>query len=321
MIKPTLNVRTGHPDFLDLDWDSSITEWDHHRLMDLPKGISRHQVRFVGYREGIYAIKELPRVPATAEWENLRWLESVGGPAVLAAGYVVREGADPTEEWSTAVITRYLDHSFSYRELLEGPGFGKRRNQMLDAFAALLVELHNLGLYWGDCSLSNVLYQFDAEGIAATLVDTETAEVHEPGLSDGQREMDLDVMIVNVAGGMADIAAGAGEDIDDADLALGEDIADRYRALWAEVQREDVIGPNERWRITERIGALNDLGYEVDDLEIDTTGDGDRLRFHVRVGSRRFHRNRLQELTGIWTSEKQARIILGDLQYFLANQH
>lgn len=321
MIKPTLNVRTGHPDFLDLDWESSITEWDHHRLMDLPKGISRHQVRFVGYREGIYAIKELPRVPATAEWENLRWLESVGGPAVLAAGYVLREGADPTEEWSTAVITRYLDHSFSYRELLEGPGFGKRRNQMLDAFAALLVELHSLGLYWGDCSLSNVLYRFDAEGIAATLVDTETAEVHEPGLSDGQREMDLEVMVVNVAGGMADIAAGAGQDIDDADLALGEDIADRYRALWTEVQREDVIGPNERWRITERISALNDLGYEVDDLEIDTTGDGDRLRFHVRVGSRRFHRNRLQELTGIWTSEKQARIILGDLQYFLANQH
>jgi len=320
VIKPSLNVRAGHPDFLDLDWESSIRQWTHPRLLDLPKGISRHEVRFVGYSEGIYAIKELPRRPARSEWENLRWLESVEGPAVIGTGYVVRQGVDPTEEWSTAVITKYLDHSFSYRELLQGPGFGQRRNQMLDAFAALLAELHILGFYWGDCSLSNVLYQYDADSIAATLVDTETAEVHEGGLTDGQREMDLEVMIINVAGGMADIAALAGQDIDEADLGLGEDIADRYRGLWAELHREESIGPNERYRITGRIRALNDLGFEVDDVDIDPTDDGGKLRFNIRVGSRRYHRNRLQELTGIWATEKQARDILGDLQYYLAHQ-
>ncbi|NNC91908.1 MAG: DUF4032 domain-containing protein, partial [Acidimicrobiia bacterium] len=210
--------------------------------------------------------------------------------------------------------------SFSYRELLQGPGFGRRRNQMLDAFAALLAEVHLLGLYWGDCSLSNVLYQYDADAVAATLVDTETAEVHEEGLSHGQREWDLEVMVTNVAGGMADIAARAGTEIDEADLDLGEDIADRYRGLWAELHREDSIGPNERYRITERIRALNELGFEVDDVILDATGDSDVLRFKLRVGSRRYHRNRLQELTGLWTSEKQARTILGDLQYFLTHQ-
>jgi hypothetical protein len=320
VIKPSLNVRAGHPDFLDLDWESSIRDWTHPRLMDLPKGISRHEVRFVGYDEGIYAIKELPRRPAQSEWDNLRWLESVNGPSVIGTGYVTRNGVDPTEEWSTAVITKYLDHSFSYRELLQGPGFGKRRNQMLDAFAALLAELHLLGLYWGDCSLSNVLYQYDADSIAATLVDTETAEVHEEGLSDGQREWDLDVMITNVAGGMADIAARSGQEIDEADLDLGEDIAERYRGLWAELHREDSIGPLERYRITERIQALNELGFEVDDVILDATGDSEVLRFKLRVGSRRYHRNRLQELTGIWTTEKQARTILSDLQYFLTHQ-
>jgi len=320
VIKPSLNVRAGHPDFLDLEWESSIRDWTHPRLMDLPKGISRHEVRFVGYDEGIYAIKELPRQPAQSEWDNLRWLESVNGPSVIGTGFVIREGVDPTEEWSTAVITKYLDHSFSYRELLQGPGFGKRRNQMLDAFAALLAELHILGLYWGDCSLSNVLYQYDADSIAATLVDTETAEVHENGLSDGQREWDLDVMTTNVAGGMADIAAQAGRDIDEADLDLGDDIAERYRGLWAELHREESIGPNERYRITERIKALNDLGFEVDDVILAAGGEIDLRRFKLRVGSRRFHRNRLQELTGIWTSEKQARTILGDLQYFLTRQ-
>jgi hypothetical protein len=320
VIKPSLNVRAGHPDFLDLDWESSIRDWTHPRLMDLPKGISRHEVRFVGYEEGIYAIKELPRRPAQSEWDNLRWLESVDGPSVIGTGYVTRDGVDPSEEWSTAVITKYLDHSFSYRELLQGPGFGSRRNQMLDAFAALLAELHTLGFYWGDCSLSNVLYQYDADSIAATLVDTETAEVHELGLSNGQREWDLELMVTNVAGGMADIAALAGTDIDEADLDLGEDIAERYRGLWGELRREESIGPDERYRITERIRALNELGFEVDDVTLDPTGEGDALRFKLRVGSRRFHRNRLQELTGLWTSEKQARTILGDLQYFMSHE-
>ena len=118
----------------------------------------------------------------------------------------------------------------------------------------------------------------------------------------------------------ADIAAAAGRDIDDADLDLGEEIAERYWALWDELHRQESIGQNERWRITQRIEALNDLGFEVDDVTIQTTDQGGRLRFYLRVASRRFHRNRLQELTGIWTSERRARTILGDLQYFLAQQ-
>ncbi|NJM91246.1 MAG: hypothetical protein HC863_03090 [Myxococcales bacterium] len=73
--------------------------------------------------------------------------------------------ADPFAERSAALITKYLSFSFSYRELLEGPGFGTRRSQMLDAFAGLLVELHIAGCFWGDCSLSNVLYRFDAQAV------------------------------------------------------------------------------------------------------------------------------------------------------------
>lgn len=318
MIKSAITTRPGHPDFLDLDWDTSIREWNHPRLMDLPKGISRHEVRFVGYDEGIYAIKELPRGPAANEYQKLRFLESKEGPAVQPVGYVEREWVDPSEEWSTAVITRYLNHSFSYRELLSGPGFGARRNQMLDGFAGLLVELHILGLFWGDCSLSNVLYRFDADSILTTLVDSETAEVHVSGLSRGQREHDLDIMITNVAGGMADIAAAADKSFDEADLALGEDIAERYWGLWDALHRREFIGPNERYLITERLAEINGLGFEVDDVALTTGPDRSEVSFSFHVGRRRFHSNRLRELTGIWASEKQAAQILADLFYYLA---
>ena len=100
---------------------------------------------------------------------------------------------------------------------------------MLDAVAGLLVELHLAGCFWGDCSLSNVLYRYDAETIEAVMIDGETSRLR-PSLSDGQRLEDLEIMKMNLAGEMADIATMNDLKIDHADLSLGEDIEDRYRA-------------------------------------------------------------------------------------------
>jgi hypothetical protein len=313
----SLLVRAGHPDFLALPWERSMTEWNLPSRLALPKGISRHEVHFYGLPEGIYAIKQLPAAAARREWEMLRALEEAGAPAVRPVGIVERPWIDPGAEEAAAVITTYLQHAFSYRELLSGWGFGERRNQMLDAFAGLLVELHLVGCFWGDCSLSNVLYRYDAGAIDVTMVDAETSEMH-GSLSDGQRRQDVEIMVINVAGGMADIAAEQGVDLDDADLALGEDIARRYRGLWAEVATQALIGRDEQYRVTERISRVNDLGFEVVDLELVPHGDGHHLRMAFTVGGRTFHSRRLRELTGVDASENQARQILSDLRAFEA---
>ncbi|MDH3398757.1 MAG: DUF4032 domain-containing protein [Acidimicrobiia bacterium] len=313
----TITIRPGHPDFLDLDWTRPVEEWDSARIVDLPRGISRHVVRFVSYRQGIYAVKELPTAPAHRDYEVLRELETKGAPAVLPVGLIDRRTTDPTAEASAALITRYEDFSFSYRELLEGPGFGQRRNQMLDAFASLLVELHTVGCFWGDCSLSNTLYRFDAETIETIMVDAETAAMFET-LSDGQREEDLEIMIVNVAGGMADIASERDLDLDYADLALGEDIAERYRAVWAELTDSPSIASDERYRIAERVKRLNDLGFDVQEIDLMPSEGGQRLQMKVRAGGRTYHRTKLKELTGVEALDNQARQILDDLYYFQA---
>ena len=215
------------------------------------------------------------------------------------------------------MITRYVDHSFPYRALVSGPGFGPRRAQMLDAVAGLLVELHLAGCFWGDCSLSNVLYRYDAETIEAVMIDGETSRLR-PSLSDGQRLEDLEIMKMNLAGEMADIAAMNDVEIDYADLSLGEDIEDRYRALWNELTEELVITKDESYRIRERIARLNELGFSVDDVYLDPTDTGNLVRLKVQVGGRTFHSERLRQLTGIEASENQARVILSDLSYFLA---
>ena len=69
--------------------------------------------------------------------------------------------------------------TFPYRHLVSGPGFGPRRDQMLDAIAGLLVELHLSGCFWGDCSLSNLLYRYDAEAIESIMIDAETSRLYD----------------------------------------------------------------------------------------------------------------------------------------------
>jgi hypothetical protein len=312
-----LVFRDAFPEFLDLPWGTSITEWPDGLFVDLPKGLSRHEVRFHQNPSGLYAIKELPERPARNDFEVLRALSEHQVPSVAPVGLVVGRTSDPTEEASAALVTAFEPYSFTLRSLVSGPGFGPRRSQILDAFAGLLAELHLLGCFWGDCSLSNVLYRFDAETVMAIMVDAETAELHDE-LTDGQREHELEIMIENVAGGMADIAVEREVDLDDADLDLGEDIAARYRALWAELTDTDWVAPEERWRLRQRIERLNAIGFEIDEVVVASDPERRRLTMRPIVGAREFHRVRLAQLTGIDALEFQARQILSDLNYLIA---
>jgi hypothetical protein len=312
-----LRIRPGHPDFLDLPWEQSLADWDCQRFVDFPRGPSRHQVQFILYDEGIYVIKELPTAAARQEYEALRLLELKDVATAVPVGIIEGRYPDFGSERSAALISRYLELSFSYQELVQGPGFGTRRSQLLDAFAELLVELHLAGCFWGDCSLANVLYRYDAEAIEPIMIDAETSIIRDT-LSAGQREEDLQIMIMNVAGGMADIAASQGIAIDDADLTLGEDIAERYRALWQELNDPEIITPDERYKITEKIQRLNDLGFNVDEVDLVPAEGGGRLRMKVKVGGRSFHTAKLKGLTGIDALDRQARQILSDLHYYHA---
>jgi hypothetical protein len=314
---PKMQIRPGNPDFLDLPWDRPLNDWESDRICIMPTGIHRHPVRFVAYDEGIYAIKEMSKRAAGNEYRVLRTLEDQSHRTPEPAGLVERDWLDPHVEGAGAVLTRYVEHSFPYRRLVSGTGFGARRKQMLDALAGLLVELHMAGCWWGDCSLSNVLYRFDAGQIEAIMIDGETSALH-PGLSDGQRHEDIEIMKENVAGEMADIAAETGEDLSAADLALGSDIEERYDALWGELTEELVITRDDAFRIRERISRINELGFSVDDIEIKPVEEGSLVQMITHVGGRTYNSDTLRERTGIDASENQARLILGDLNYFLA---
>jgi hypothetical protein len=183
----------------------------------------------------------------------------------------------------------------------------------------LLVRLHLAGVFWGDCSLSNTLFRLDAGTMAAYLVDAETAERH-PSLSATRRRYDVDLATERVGAELLDLEAGGllPPGIDPVAMATG--LPDRYEALWDEVTREEVIPIEEqRFRVAERLARLNGLGFDVDEVELVTDGDGARLRVHTRVAEPGQHRRELFRLTGLEVGENQARRLLNDLRSFRAH--
>jgi tRNA A-37 threonylcarbamoyl transferase component Bud32 len=306
-----LVARTGHPSFLDLPWDTPLEEWDSPRLVNVIRGISRHVVRFVEYDGALYALKELPERPARREWRLLRGLETQGLPVVEAVGMVTDREAD----LEAVLITRHLDYSLPYRTLFSGAAIPDLRTHLLNALAELLTRLHVRGFFWGDCSLSNALFRRDAGALSAYLVDAETGEQH-PQLTDGQRGYDLDIAQLNVAGELLDIEAemGLSPDLDPEETAA--EIVRRYEALWCELTREETFGPDERFKVEERLRRLNALGFDVEEIQLNATPDGYRLNLDPHVVEPGHHRHRLLRLTGLDAQENQARRMLNDIARF-----
>ena len=306
-----LVARTGHPSFLDLPWDTPLEEWATPRLVNVIRGISRHVVRFVEYDGALYALKELPERPARREWGLLRGLESQGLPVVEAVG-IVTEREDDLE---AVLITRHLEYSLPYRALFSGAAIPDLRTHLLNALAELLTRLHLRGFFWGDCSLSNALFRRDAGALSAYLVDAETGEQHQQ-LSDGQRGYDLDIAQLNVVGELLDIEAELGLPVDLDPEETADEIVRRYQALWHELTREEAFGTDEHYKVEERLHRLNSLGFDVEEIQLNATPEGYRLKLDPHVVEPGHHRHRLLRLTGLDAQENQARRMLNDIARF-----
>ena len=309
-----LVARTGHPSFLDLPWDTPLAEWTTDRLVDVQRGISRHVVRFVDYDGTLYALKEIPAPLAWREYRLLRALEEQEMPVVDVVGVV----ANRSDELDAVLITRHLEFSLPFRTLFARGGFKDLRHRLLDAGAELLVRLHLAGFYWGDCSLSNMLFRRDAGALTAYLVDAETGELH-PTLSDGQREHDLEIARENLVGELLDVQAELDLEPERPPEETADELLSRYEGLWEELVHEEVFAPDERYKIDERLHRLNELGFDVEELELVGGPDGYRLKLHPRVVEPGHHRRRLLEMTGLRAQENQARRLLNDLARYRAH--
>jgi hypothetical protein len=312
VFSPPAEEATG---ILTLPWSEPLEDWTDKRLVEIrQRGISRHVVRFVADEGTLYALKAITERLARREYRLLRVLADAGVPAVEVVGIAVGLGRGD----DAILVTKFLSFATTYRAVFSSPRGGPPTDKLLDALVELLVRLHLSGFFWGDCSLSNTLFRYDAGALEAYLVDAETSEQHLE-LTRGQRQFDVELAVERVCGELLDLQAGdllpAGID----PLEVAVELQSRYERLWDELTREEIIPPDEqRFRIAERLRRLNELGFAAEEVELISTPAGNRLRVRTRVAEAGDHSRKLFMRTGIDAGENQARRLLNDIASFRA---
>jgi hypothetical protein len=303
------------PTLLDLPWDLPLEQWPAEQLVALPRGLSRHVVRFVRLDGTVYAVKETTERVVEREYDLLRTLERLEFPSVRATAVVADRASADGEPLEPALVTRHLQFSLPYRALFSHTLRPDTLTRLLDALAALLVRAHLAGCFWGDCSLSNALFRRDAGAFAAYLVDAETSALR-PGLSRGQREEDVEIARMNIFGEALDLQAAARLDPELDPEQIADDVIGRYRRLWHEVTHEQVVGRDDRHHLEKRIRGLNELGFDVAEVHLELSDEAYKIR--PKVVDAGYHSRRLLRLTGLDAEENQARRLLNDLDAYRA---
>lgn len=300
---------------LDLPWNLPLEEWPDSLLVALPRGISRHVVRFVQLNERVVAVKEIGAPVACHEYVMLRDLSRLNAPSVVPTAVITGRTDDNGEELNAVLITEHLQFSLPYRALFSRHMAPDTATRLIDALAVLLVRLHLLGFYWGDVSLSNALFRRDADSFSAYLVDAETGELH-PKLTSGQRAYDVDIARTNIIGELMDLQAGAffPEEVDP--IHIGDRICSRYKTLWNELTGIEMIDASQKWRVAQKIERLNELGFDVGEFNMSTVAGTSTLKIQPKVVDAGHHHRKLMRLTGMDVEENQAQRLLNDIQAF-----
>ena len=313
-----ITAAAAEPALLDLPWDIPLEEWPSSLLAALPRGISRHVVRFVNLSGRVLAVKEIGESVAHHEYDMLRDLSRLDAPSVDPVAVITgRVGVDG-EELNAVLITEHLQFSLPYRALFSLSMREDTASRLIDALALLLVRLHLIGFYWGDVSLSNTLFRRDAGEFAAYLVDAETGELH-PDLTPGQREYDVDLARTNIIGELMDLQAGGYFPLESDPIDVGDRIRTQYDLLWNEVTAEESLPNQQRqYLVSERIRRLNELGFDVAELRMASDDTGEHLVIQPKVVDAGHHNRKFMRLTGMDVGEHQARRLLGDIDAWRA---
>ena len=174
-----LRIVANRPDpaLLRLPWPRRWRSGATSYVVPLPRGLSRHVVRIVRLGERTYAVKETVEDIAFREYRLLRDLQRLGLPASCRRAW----SPDASTPTASRCRPRCSPSTCASRcpTAASSPTACTADNlpSLVDAVVVLLVRLHLADFYWGDVSLSNVLFRRDAGGFAAYLVDAETGEL------------------------------------------------------------------------------------------------------------------------------------------------
>src|SRR5690625_7814706 len=103
------------PALLDLPWEITLEDWPESVLAALPRGISRHVVRFVRLSGRVIAVKEIGETVAFHEYEMLRNLNRLGAPSVQPLAVITGRATPRGEPLDSVLVPEHLPYPLPYR--------------------------------------------------------------------------------------------------------------------------------------------------------------------------------------------------------------
>jgi hypothetical protein len=306
------------PALLDLPWRLPLEEWPEEILAALPRGISRHVVRFVRLSGRVVAIKEIKAEIASREYQMLRNLNRLEPPPSNRMPWSLRSRgrrrrtldsmpAHPAPAVLAALPVAVLQ-----------PAPRETAVRLIDAMAVLLVRLHLAGFLWGDVSLSNISSAATPASSRPTSSTPRPASCTTPLRRPARtrprhRRVNLFGEFIRPRG---EGTAPRGLD----PLALvSEQIETRYHELWQQLTGVEEFAGSERWPASSReSGGSTSLASTSPNSTSTDLGHGTTIRIQPKVVDAGHHSRRLLRLTGLDTEENQARRLLNDLDTYRA---
>ena len=294
-----------------------LEDWPADQLVALPRGISRHVVRFVRLGEAVYAVKEIAENAALREYGLLRQLERRTCPR-----------SRPSPSCPVGSTTRA---SRSTRPWSPGTCSSRCPTARCSPRRCGRTRPTGCSTRWRRCwcgctprASTGATARSPTPCSAATRAPSRrTSSTPRPASCTAtcpraSATYDVDLARTNIAGELLDLEAGGllHPSIDPVEIA--DLVVERYQDLWHELLGAETFDTGERYRIDQRIRRLNELGFDVAELTIVTDIDGRTVQLEPKVVDAGHHSRRLLRLTGLDVEENQARRLLNDLDAYRA---
>ena len=320
MVNVALEITAARPDpaLLDLPWHLPLETWPQDYLAALPRGISRHVVRFVRLSNRVLAVKEIKTEIAFREYHLLRTLDRLDMPCVEPFAHRQRPGAGGRHRLDACLITRHLQFSLPYRALFSQtlrPDTAERLHRRprgpagAPAPGGLLVGRRVAVQHPvpARCRRVRGLPRRRRDRRAARAAQRRAARAR-PGHRPGQHRRRAD-------------GPRGGRPAARVDPTRSRPPSGSCRAtseLWDELTGARALRRRRALARRRRIRRLNELGFDVDELAITTDIGGTSIQIQPKVVDAGHHSRRLLRLTGLDVEENQARRLLNDLDAFRA---
>ena len=96
------------------------------------------------------------------------------------------------------------------------------------------------------------------------------------------------------------------------------DLARAYQNYSALRKEEESFSLDERWRLRRRVEKLNEMGYDVAELAMNTDSDGNHITIQPKVVDAGHYHRQVMRLTGLDVQERQGQRMLNDLEAYRA---